>query len=186
MAEIDDLSLEGAPELKVEEEKPQKSGFMTTIIALLLLSGVAIGAGWFVANQNSAPPASVEAEQTDVEKKVAKAMPKKSEGDASAEELEAPSFTRLDPFLLNLPRSDNSLLRLELGLITDDGYNSITNLAEQARLVDEIFTYLKTIKLDMYTGPSGYLHLREDLLERAQFATKGRVKKVLVLSMAVE
>lgn len=181
---------------EITEQPSKKSGLITSIIAIVILSAVAVGAGWFVASQNKSSSMS------DTENKPAKKVAKKKDAhgkevakeEHGGEEEHGDSgeghggddvFTKFEPFIVNLPRSNNSLIRLELGMLAENDY-SITSAATQAEIVDEISTYLKTIELKFYSGPSGYLHLREDLLERAQLTSKGKVRKVFILSMAVE
>lgn len=177
-----------------EEQPKKKSGLVPSIIAVVVLSAIAVGAGWFVASQKSpSKMASVEKEST---KKAGNKKPKKAHdkdkgdsdhGDGDAAELYAEEnvFTKFEPFIVNLPLSGNSLVRLELGMLAESGY-SIERPATQAEIVSGISTYLKTVELELYSGPSGYLHLREDLLERAQLTSDGKVRKVFILSMAVE
>lgn len=180
-------------ETEGEEQPKKKSGLVPSIIAVVVLSAVAVGAGWFVASQN-APSKMASVDEKPIKKlskKLNKADGKNKSGDAHGDDDSAELyssdnvFSKFEPFIVNLPRSDNTLIRLELGMLAESGY-SIANLATQAELVSGISTYLKTVELDLYSGPSGYLHLREDLLERAQLTSKGKVRKVFILSMAVE
>ena len=176
-----------------EEQPKSKSGLVPSIIAVVVLSAIAVGAGWFVASQNAPSKMASVAEKPakKLSKKLKKSDNKKqaadAHGDAESSELYSSDnvFTKFEPFIVNLPRSGNTLIRLELGMLANSGY-SIANPATQAELVSGISTYLKTVELDLYSGPSGYLHLREDLLERAQLTSKGKVRKVFILSMAVE
>lgn len=176
------------------EQPKKKSGLVPSIIAVVILSGIAVGAGWFVASQ-SGPSKMASVEETKPAKKISnkgkKDKDKKKSGSDHAgdgsDSLYSGNnvFTKFEPFIVNLPRSDNSLIRLELGMLAESGY-SITSASTQAEIVNGISTYLKTVELDLYAGPSGYLHLREDLLERAQLTSDGKVQKVFILSMAVE
>ncbi|MBL1406423.1 MAG: flagellar basal body-associated FliL family protein [Rhizobiales bacterium] len=175
------------------EEAKKKSGLVPSIIAVVILSAIAVGAGWFVASQSG--PSKMASVEDNAGKKISKKSKKdkdKRKTDNSHAEGESASlysdenvFTKFEPFIVNLPRSGNSLIRLELGMLAESGY-SITRASTQAEIINGISTYLKTVELDLYSGPSGYLHLREDLLERAQLISNGKVQKVFILSMAVE
>lgn len=176
-----------------EEQPKKKSGLVPSIIAVVVLSAIAVGAGWFVASQNT-PSKMASVEEKKPAKKDGNKKPKKAHdnkkvddepGDAAELYAEENVFTKFEPFIVNLPLSGNSLVRLELGMLSESGY-SIGRPATQAEIVSGITTYLKTVELELYSGPSGYLHLREDLLERAQLTSDGKVRKIFILSMAVE
>jgi flagellar FliL protein len=46
--------------------------------------------------------------------------------------------------------------------------------------------YLRTVPLAQIEGPSGFLHLREDLNERARIRSGGKVKELVVQSLMLE
>ena len=50
----------------------------------------------------------------------------------------------------------------------------------------QILTYLRTARLAQIEGPSGFLHLREDLNNTVSALSGGQVREVLVHTMVVE
>jgi flagellar FliL protein len=70
----------------------------------------------------------------------------------------------------------------------------VTNLAGpkkawirlEAAIADDFVAYLRTVPLAQIEGPSGFLHLREDLNERARIRSGGKVKELVVQSLMLE
>ena len=50
----------------------------------------------------------------------------------------------------------------------------------------DILAYLRTVSLAQIQGPSGLLHLREDLNERVQIRSKGAVKELVIQALIVQ
>jgi flagellar FliL protein len=84
----------------------------------------------------------------------------------------------------NLASSDDAWVRLESALVmaSADGANDV--LAGEIR--QDILAYLRTVSLAQIQGPSGLLHLREDLNERVQIRSKGAVKELVIQALIVQ
>ena len=161
--------------------EPKKSSIVPLIISLVVVTGAAAGAGWFLSGMLS------EKKMTET----AEVMPaKKSEKEEKKESKDnkdaalSGSVVKLDPLIVKLDRN-NTFLRLELAIIAkEDEY--LHGEETKARIGAEIATFARTLTLQQISGPSGYLHLREDLLDRAQLATEGKIKELLIMSMVAE
>ena len=166
-------------DLKAPE--PKKSSIVPTIIALVIVTGAAAGAGWFLSGMLS------ESKMTETAEVMPAKEAKKEEGKESKDKKDpVPSggVVKLDPLIVKLDRN-NTFLRLELALIAKEDVN-LHGEETKARIGAEIATFARTLTLQQISGPSGYLHLREDLLDRAQLATEGQIKDLLIMSMVAE
>jgi flagellar FliL protein len=90
----------------------------------------------------------------------------------------------LPPVVTNLASSDNTWVRLEAAIILKDQEESADALASEIR--QDILAYLRTVSLAQIQGPSGLLHLREDLNERAQVRSQGSVKELIIQTLVVQ
>ena len=144
---------------------------------MVLVSVLAVGAGWFVAGQIKPKPEVAEDEQP---KTLAKKEEKKKKKEKQPE-----NFIKLEPILTKLSKSNGKWIRLELGILAD-AEAKLGDPEKKLVLVDHMSAFLRTLTLSQISGPSGYMHLREDLIDRAKLATDGLAKEVLVLSLVTE
>ncbi|MEM7289378.1 MAG: flagellar basal body-associated FliL family protein [Pseudomonadota bacterium] len=172
-----------------EPKKESSGGF---IVALALGTVIAAGTGWFLGGQftpQSATDAMSKQEMTakDEEKEEKKA--KADEKDEDMEDAEAPSnpdnIIALDPILTVLQDSDNVFMRLELAIVLNERADEF-DTESKLRLHSDLSALSRTLTLRQISGPSGYLHLRDDLIDRARLISDGIIKDVLVLSMVAE
>jgi flagellar protein FliL len=76
-------------------------------------------------------------------------------------------------------------VRVEASMIFKNGDLPNPQIAA-AEIRDDIMTYLRTLSLSQLEGPSGLLHLRDDLNERASMRTNGRVAELVLESLVVQ
>lgn len=161
-----------------ETEAPAKTGpsLIVMIAVLAGLTAVALGIGWLVGQSlgsragfaNTKPEAEAPAGETGHEE--------------SGTALVNPNLLPLDPILTSLAGSGNTWVRMEAALLFDGPPDAA--LAEQIH--QDILAYLRTVKLQQVEGASGLKHLKSDLDERAQIASDGRVKTVLIRTLLFE
>lgn len=170
----------------LSDEPKKKESIMPFIAAIGVVSLVAVGAGWFVSGL-LAPTNTAQAPT-----ETAKANDKAAKGDKpeSDEEGESAVTTpaqvmRLEPVLVSLSDNTNTYLRMELALVFGEEGGDQSEEAK-LRIGSEIAAFARTLTLRKISGPSGYLHLRDDLLDRARLATSGAVKELLILSLVSE
>ena len=161
-----------------EDETPKKEGIMGLILGLVVVSLMAVGTGWFVGSTIGANNAKQAAEMK-AEEKTSK------EGGEEAEKPPMIQTEVLSPIVTNLMGSDNVWMRLELTVVMAEN-QKLGGELEKTKLVSELTAFLQTVKMQHISGPSGIIHLREDLVDRARIATQGRIENVLVTSMVVE
>lgn len=160
----------------------KKESPLGLIIGLVVITVIALGAGWFLGGQlggSSAPPEKPEAKAEESEK-----TEKKEEGEEE-EQVAAGPIIKLEPIIVALPDDNNTFLRVELVLIAKPE-TDINNAETKLKLTNDISAFIRTLTLNQISGPSGYLHFREDLLDRARLTTEGAVKELLIMSLVAE
>jgi len=155
----------------------KKSAMVMTIVAVAILTLVAGGGGWFlgtllsqVVNQPKKPaPAAAEN------------AGKKDEGlpMVSADETGA---VQLEPIVTNLAYPSTSWVRLEVALLFKD--KPEPKLAEAIH--QDIVLYLRTVTLQQIEGPRGFQYLKDDLQERADLISEGKLSKILFRTFVIQ
>jgi flagellar FliL protein len=166
-----------AQETDMEKNTVRKESILGLAIALLVLSIIALGVGWLVAEQlnTQATVATVQQVQESEEKT----------GSGEQPSLPKQNAILLDPIIIALHRSENTFMRLELALIPEVG-SDIDNQETRLRIASEIAAFVQTLTLLQISGPTGYMHFREDILDRARLTTNGKIKDVLIMSLVAE
>ncbi len=166
----------------VKQDKPADSqSMMTFIIALALVSVLAVGAGWFV-GAKLLPPRNADLkieEKTGTETKA---------GDTKEEAENVPAgktIVALGPIIVGLSGSQNTWLRIEMAVVAD-GDADLKDPVVKGRIASDIAAFLRNITLSQISGPSGFLHLKDDLLDRARLSTDGKVDDVMISTLVVE
>jgi flagellar FliL protein len=162
-------------EQATEKKKPS---LVVTIAAVAVLTLLAAGGGWFVGNMLAPPPAEKPAAE------VAKA-----EGGKEGEGAEIPHISTqengivlLDPITSNLAYPSDNRVRLEVALMFKGAPD--VKLAEEIH--QDIMAYMRTVSLQQVQGPRGFQYLREDLQERVDLRSEGRVTNVMFRTFVIE
>ncbi|WLR93129.1 flagellar basal body-associated FliL family protein [Shinella zoogloeoides] len=170
-----------------DEEQPgekKKPSLVVTIAAIAVLTLLAGGGGWVVGNMLAPPPAEKPAEE------VAKVEPAGGHGGgekADAGEIphistEANGVVLLDPITSNLAYPSDNRVRLEVALMFKGAPDVV--LAEEIH--QDIMAYMRTVSLQQMQGPRGFQYLREDLQERVDLRSEGRVTNVMFRTFVIE
>ncbi len=169
------------------EEQTKSDSLMLLIVAMVLVSLIAIGGGLIVGSQM----ASKDMANT---KDVATAeLAKKSKADKEhAEDGETSAFSKteksvieLDTILVALRDKNKAWVRMQLAVIAKE--EADLDIPEvKSRMVSDITALVKTLTLAQISGPSGFIHLKEDLLDRARLSTDGQVEDLLIMSIVAE
>lgn len=148
---------------------------------LAVLTLLAVGTGWFVGGMlrgevGSAEPAA---------KHGAPAADAHGEAPAEGEEVPLysdPTIVDLVPVTTNLASPVDTWVRAEMAVhFIRPPQPGVADAIHQ-----DLLGYLRTVKLHQIEGPSGFQHLKADLLERANMISKGEVKEVLVRTLLFE
>jgi flagellar FliL protein len=161
----------------IEGEAPKKkSGLMMTIAAVAIVTVVGGAAGWFlgeflspIVNQpkKPAPPA-------ETGKKAGEGLPT-----LTAEE---PGVVQLEAITTNLAYPSDAWVRLEVALLFKGKPDP--KLAETIH--QDIMLYLRTVTLQQIEGPRGFQYLKDDLQDRADLISEGKISKILFRSFVIE
>ena len=168
------------PKEEEQEEAPKKASPLVSIGVVAVLSVASVGLGYFMGQmiQGASQPAAKMA--------AAGADSHGAETAGHGGELSHGSQTvMLEPIIVTLPKNNNTWLRLELALVLEDGTSAPDDTAK-AHILADIAQYLRSSDMNLLYTPSGYLHLQDDLLDRARLATEGSVSDVLILTMVAE
>jgi flagellar FliL protein len=95
------------------------------------------------------------------------------------------AIQRLAAVVTNLSNSGDYWVRMEASII----YKKDTDINPEvlaAETRQDIVAYLRSLTITQIQGPSGLLHLREDLNERAQLRSKGLIREFVVESLVVQ
>jgi len=185
----------------VGEEAPQKkkSGLVMTIVGVLVLTLVGAGGGWFVGGMLAPSVSEAQAEKEKAAAAEHAAAPaaggdhgggggehgggeKKEEAGLPRVATAANGTVLLEPIMANLAYPTESWIRLEVALM----FNGAPDAPLAETIHQDILAYLKTVSLQQIQGPRGFQYLKEDLQERVDLRSQGRVSKVLFRTFVIE
>ncbi|MCW5706610.1 flagellar basal body-associated FliL family protein [Shinella sp.] len=160
----------------VEKKKPT---LVITIAAIAGLTLLAAGGGWFLGNMLAPPPAEKPAEE------VVKAEGGTEGGAAEVVphiSTEANGVVLLDPITSNLAYPSDNRVRLEVALM----FKGVPDVKLAEEIHQDILAYMRTVSLQQVQGPRGFQYLREDLQERVDLRSEGRVTNVMFRTFVIE
>lgn len=171
---------------------PQKKGpgLVVQIVVLLVLTLVAAGAGYFSGGMlkgESAPAAEEAHAPADGGHGDGGHGEKKEEGGHGEEEDPAAADMKrgvyaLPPIMTNLAAPTDTWMRIEAAAVFEGEVDaSMADIVHQ-----DLLAYLRTVKLHQVEGPSGFLHMKDDLTERARIRSAGKVKSILIRTIVFE
>jgi len=112
-----------------------------------------------------------------------KALPQKDE--AASPYSGNIAIKRLAPVVTNLTGSASDWVRVEASIVFKaDGAQNPDVLAGETR--QDVLAYIRTLSLAQIQGPSGLLHLREDLNERVRLRSKGVIQELVLETLIVQ
>ncbi|ARO28685.1 flagellar basal body-associated protein FliL [Rhizobium sp. NXC14] len=158
-------------------QSKKKSGLLTIVgIAVLTLLGA--GGGWAVGTI-VAPEikGAKEVEQS----KEADAKKKAEEGLARIS-TEANNVVQLEPITSNLAYPSENWVRLEVALL----FNGPPDVKVAEDIHQDILAYVRTVSLQQIEGPRGFQYLKDDIQERVDLRSQGRVSKVMFRTFVIE
>jgi flagellar FliL protein len=161
-------------------EGRSKPSLVVTIAIVAGLSVIAGGGGWLVGNMLApAPPepaVATAAEPGDEQ------GGKTEEGELPRVATEANGIVTLEPFTSNLAYPADNLVRMEVALAFKGTPDPV--LAEAIH--QDIMAYMRTVSLQQIQGPRGFQYLRDDLMERVDLRSEGRVTNIMFRTFVIE
>lgn len=173
-----------------EGEPKKKSGLIITIAVILVLTIVGGAGGWFLGKTLAAkvaPPAetAVEApvEHGAAPEGGAKHGEAEKPGDGPPKiSTEANNVIAIEPITTNLFYPSDSVIRIELALL----FKGAPDVALAETIHQDVMEYLKTVSLQDIQGSSGFKNLKEDIQERVDLRSEGRVSQVMFRTFVIE
>lgn len=167
-----------------EGEGKKKSGLLVLVIPLVVLTAVGGGGGWVIGNM-LAP----QVKQAEDAAKAAEAAAGGHGGEAKKDEegippisTEANGVVALEPITTNLAYPSENWIRLEVALM----FNGAPDVQIAEAVHQDIMAYLRTVSLQQVEGPRGFQYLKDDLQERVDLRSEGRVSKVMFRTLVIE
>ena len=157
----------------------KKSGLAVTIVAVAAVTVVGAAGGWFVGTM-LAP----QVEPPKVEKAAEEKSPEGGEEKKNLPRVatEANGVVQLEPITTNLAFPTDRWVRLEVALLFKDKPD--VKLAEAIH--QDIAVYLRTVSLQQIEGPRGFQYLKEDLEERADLISEGKVSRLMFRTFVIQ
>ncbi len=165
-----------------EGEGKKKSGLMALVIPLVVLTVVGGGGGWAIGTMLS--PKVKQAQEA----VAAAEAPAAGHGEAKKEEglphvsTEANGVVALEPITTNLAYPSENWIRVEVALM----FNGAPDVKIAEDVHQDILAYLRTVSLQQVEGPRGFQYLKDDLQERVDLRSQGRVSKVMFRTLVIE
>lgn len=91
----------------------------------------------------------------------------------------------LTPIIANLASPRGTWIRMEISLIIEKETEKEAD-ALAALSAESVLALLRTVNLSQIEGPSGFLHLREDIDDLLAVSSDGKIRDTAILSMVVE
>jgi flagellar FliL protein len=101
-----------------------------------------------------------------------------------ARQPEATSLRSMPAIVTNLASPQKTWIRLEASIAVSDPAADTNAMA--AAVAEDVVAFMRTVPLAQLEGPSGFLHLREDLNERARLRSGGKVRELVIQSLVLE
>lgn len=161
------------------ESKKKSSPVVMTIAGVVILTLLGAGGGWLVGGMIAPKIAGAEA--------AARAPAASAEKGKAAEGIEkisaeANGIVQLDPITTNLAYPSTNWVRLEVALMFKGPVE--VGLAEDIH--QDIMAYVRTVSLQQLEGPRGFQYLKDDIQERVDLRSQGRVSKVMFRTFVIE
>ncbi|MCU0832685.1 MAG: flagellar basal body-associated FliL family protein [Rhizobiaceae bacterium] len=153
--------------------KPKGGGLVPFIAVTLVLAALG-GGGGFMLVRHAMEVARGEAKTEQAQAKIA--VPDAVSGTRTAVAL---------PPLITTMATSGTWVRLETVMVYDAAKGQpAPTLAPQ--LTEDMLAFLRTLTIGHVTGPSGFLHLKQDLTERARLRSDGFVEDILIQVLVFE
>jgi flagellar FliL protein len=157
--------------------RSKKSGMVMTLVGIAVLTLLGAGGGWALGKM-VAPEikgaAEAEARTAEDQKAAENGLPRIS--------TEANNIVQLEPITSNLAYPSENWIRLEVALL----FNGPPDVKVAEDIHQDILAYIRTVSLQQIEGPRGFQYLRDDIQERVDLRSQGRVSKVMFRTFVIE
>jgi flagellar FliL protein len=92
---------------------------------------------------------------------------------------------KLPPVVTNLAKPDSSWARVEASMVTDSMNDEEAGILA-AHISEDIVAYLRSASVAQFEGARGLQYLRDDLTERANIRSSGKVRELIVETLVIQ
>ena len=164
----------------------KKSSLMGTIVEWLVVTIIAAGAGAALTFMNPQP---LTPDKTGADKPPpGKLASEKKEGEkveVAANCSPGPSLVDMPPIVTNIANPPDIWVRLEASIIFNPKTEPHPEIVAAEIATDEL-AYLHTVSVGELQGPIGLENLRQDLRDRAQIRSNGKVTELLLKTLVLQ
>jgi flagellar FliL protein len=153
---------------------PKKSSGLALVAELVILTCFAVGSGGLFGLMVLANP----------EPAGQKSEPPAVHGKKAARPPEAIIVRPLPAIVTNLASPQKTWVRMEAAVVVGDPAADSNAMA--AAIAEDVVAFLRTVPITQLEGSSGFLHLREDLNDRARIRSGGKVRELVIQSLVLE
>jgi flagellar FliL protein len=157
------------------KEPGAKGSLVLWLGAMAAMTCVAIGFGGFVGLQLAAAP-----KKDQGDKVVAEHAP--AHHDAAKKNS---NMLELPTIVVNLTEPADTWVRIRAAIVFEDKAIAKPEVLA-AEIAEDILGFMKTLSVAQIGGPSGLMHLREDLNERAVIRSDGKVRELIIENLVVQ
>ena len=168
-----------ADEAQAADAKKKKNGTIMVIAGVAILTVIGAGGGWVVGGMIA--PKDPNAAQKQETAAADGEAGKKDEGLPHIS-TEANGVVLLEPITTNLAYPSENWIRLEVAL----AFTGPPELALAENIHQDILGYMRTVSLQQIEGPRGFQYLKDDIKERVDLRSQGKVAKVMFRSFVIE
>lgn len=162
--------------------KKKNNGTIMVVAGVAILTVVGAAGGWIVGGMIAPKdPNAAKAHET--------AAADGEHGEAGKKEEGLPHISTaangvilLEPITTNLAYPSENWIRLEVAL----AFKGPPELALAENIHQDILAYMRTVSLQQIEGPRGFQYLKDDIKERVDLRSQGKVAKVMFRSFVIE
>jgi flagellar protein FliL len=92
---------------------------------------------------------------------------------------------KLSPIVTNLAAPANNWARVEASMVTDSLDDEEAGILA-AHIGEDIVIYLRSATAAQFEGARGLQHLRDDLTERANIRSSGKVRELIIETLVIQ
>lgn len=162
------------------EGKKKSSPLVMTIVGVAILTVLGGGGGWFLGGMIA--PNIAKAKATAHEQAAAGGHGEGTEEGIPKIPAEPNGIVQLDPITTNLAYPSTNWVRLEVALM----FKGPVEVGMAEDIHQDILAYVRTVSLQQLEGPRGFQYLKDDIQERVDLRSQGRVSKVMFRTFVIE
>jgi flagellar FliL protein len=92
---------------------------------------------------------------------------------------------KLPPIVTNLAAPADNWARVEASMVTESMSDEDAGILA-AHISEDIVTYLRSATVAQFEGSRGLQHLRDDLTERANIRSSGKIRELIIETLVIQ